>query len=164
MTPRSTGRTGSPEDGGATHETITMRRGADSMGAEENLVVHASWAEAEGRHDFTHHHDYLHEDVEVHIAGRGPVVGFDAYLALLEETYVALEDYHVTLLDRFATDDRLACRWTNSGIHVGELNGMAATGKELEWAGVSVWEFDNDKARRGWAFQDFGTLMTQLMG
>jgi predicted ester cyclase len=72
-----------------------------------------------------------------------PVVRFDAYLALVESTYVALEDYHVTVLDRFATDDRPACRWTNAGIHVGELNGRAATGKKLEWSGVSLWELEN---------------------
>jgi steroid delta-isomerase-like uncharacterized protein len=133
------------------------------MGAEENLAVHTRWADAEDRHDLSQHHDFLHEDVEVHIAGRDPVLGLDAYLALLKETYSALEDYHVIVVDRFATDDRLASRWTNSGIHTGELNGMAATGKALEWTGASLWEFDNGKARRGWVFQDVAALMTQLM-
>jgi steroid delta-isomerase-like uncharacterized protein len=134
------------------------------MGATENLTVHQRWTDAEDRHDLGRHEDYLHEDIEVRIAGRDPVIGFDAYLALLAATYVALDGYRVTVEDRFATDDRVACRWRNSGVHTGELNGISATGKRLEWAGVSIWEFEQGKARRGWVFQDTATLMTQLLG
>jgi steroid delta-isomerase-like uncharacterized protein len=133
------------------------------MGAEENQTVHQRWVDAEDRHDLSHHHDYLHDDIEVHIAGRDPVVGFEAYLAMLREMYATLDGYRVTVEDRFATDDRVVCRWRNTGVHTGELSGISATGKRLEWSGVSIWEFDHGKARRGWVFQDVAGLMTQLM-
>jgi steroid delta-isomerase-like uncharacterized protein len=133
------------------------------MRAEENLAVHESWADAEDRHDLSRHQDFLHSDIELNVAGQDPVVGLDAYLELVAGTYAALDDYRVVVEDRFATEDRVVCRWRNTGVHTGELNGMAPTGKKLEWTGVSLWELDNGKASRGWVYQDVAALMGQLM-
>jgi steroid delta-isomerase-like uncharacterized protein len=99
----------------------------------------------------------------LNVAGRESIVGRDAYLAMLAEMYAALENYRVSVEDRFGTDDRVVCRWRNSGVHTRNLNGMAATGRKLEWTGVSVWEFDDGRACRGWVFQDVAALITQLM-
>ena len=49
-----------------------------------------------------------------------------------------------------------------SGTHAGEFFGLPATGNRIEYTGVSVWEFDGGKARRGWIFTDVATLMAQL--
>jgi steroid delta-isomerase-like uncharacterized protein len=143
---------------------LNVLEGAEWMGAKENLAVHEQWTDAEDRHDLSHHADFLHNDLVLNVAGQDPVIGLAAYLALVAQTYAALDDYRVTVDDRFATDDRVVARWQNSGVHTGDLNGMPATGKKLEWAGVSIWEFDDGKARRGWVFQDVAALMTQLMG
>jgi steroid delta-isomerase-like uncharacterized protein len=133
------------------------------MGANENLAVHSAWAGAENRHDLSRHHDFIHDDIEVHLVGREPIVGFDAYMAMMEENYSALEGFHTTLDDQFATDDRVVCRWLSSGTHSGEFNGLPPTGRRIEFAGVSLWEFDHGRARRGWVFPDVAALMTQLM-
>jgi steroid delta-isomerase-like uncharacterized protein len=133
------------------------------MGAEENLAVHTAWAEAENRHDLSHHHEFLHDDIVVHLSGREPFVGFAAYLAMMDENYSSLDGFETTLEDQFATDDRVVCRWRSTGAHSGELNGIPATGKRIEFAGVSLWEFDNGKARRGWVFPDVAALISQLM-
>jgi predicted ester cyclase len=49
-----------------------------------------------------------------------------------------------------------------SGIHEGDLFGILATGKQIEYMGMSLWEFDDGKARRGWIFSDVVSLMAQL--
>ena len=133
------------------------------MGADQNLAVHSAWADAENRHDLSRHHQFLHDDIVVHQSGREPVVGLDAYLAMMDEAYTALEGFTTTIEDQFATDDRVVCRWVSTGIHTGGLYGMPATGKRLTFAGVSLWEFDDGKARRGWVFPDIAALMSQLM-
>ena len=132
------------------------------MGAAENLAVHTAWAEAENRHDLSRHHDFLHDDIEVRLSGREPIIGFDAYMAMMEENYSALDGFETVLDDQFATDDRVVCRWLSKGVHSGELNGIPATSKHIEFAGVSLWEFDNGKARRGWVFPDIAALISQL--
>jgi steroid delta-isomerase-like uncharacterized protein len=133
------------------------------VGAEQNLAVHTAWADAENSHDLSRHREFLHDDIEVHQSGREPAVGFDAYMAMMAELYSALDGFETTLEDQFATDDRVVCRWLSTGIHSAELNGVPATGKRIEFAGVSLWEFDNGKARRGWIFPDVAALISQLM-
>jgi steroid delta-isomerase-like uncharacterized protein len=132
------------------------------MGAERNLALHTEWAHAENRHDLSRHREFLHDDIVVHQAGLEPVVGFDAYMAMMDDVYAALDGFSTTLEDQFATDDRVVCRWESTGIHSGDLYRIPATGKRLTFAGVSLWEFDGGKARRGWVFPDIAALMSQL--
>jgi steroid delta-isomerase-like uncharacterized protein len=138
--------------------------GKGEMGAAENLAVHNRWTAAEDRHDLSHHREFVHEDIEVHLPGSDPIVGIDGYLAMMEANYTGLTDFRVVLDDQFATDDRVVCRWRTSGNQDGELFGLPATGKHIEFAGVSVWAFDNGKARQGWVFPDIAAVMAQLMG
>ena len=134
------------------------------MGAAENVAVHSRWTAAEDRHDLSHHHEFIHDDIEVHMPGSEPIVGLDGYVAMMDMNYAGLKDFHVVLDDQFATDDRVVCRWRTSGVQSGELFGLPATGKPVEFAGVSVWEFDHGRARRGWVFPDIAAVMAQLMG
>ena len=132
------------------------------MGAKENLATHTAWTDAEDRRDLTRHHEFIHDDIVVNQAGAEPVVGFDGYLAMMAETYAGLPDFRVVLEDQFATDDRVVCRWIASGTHDGELFGIPPTGRKVEYMGVSLWEFDDGKARRGWIFSDVASMMAQL--
>jgi predicted ester cyclase len=81
---------------------------------------------------------------------------------MLEAQYGAFPDWHVVLNDQFATDDRVACRWHVSRTHNGDSLGFPATRRHVEYAGVSVWEFEAGKARRGWIFADVPSLLAQL--
>jgi steroid delta-isomerase-like uncharacterized protein len=131
-------------------------------GAGENVAVRTAWTEAENRHDLTHHGDYLHDDIQFHQPGSEPLVGLDAYVTMMQALYARLEGFSVILDDQFATDDRVVCRWRARGTHSGEYFGLPATGKRLGFPGMSLWEFDDGKARRGWSFPDIASLMTQL--
>jgi len=132
------------------------------MGPNENLAVHTAWTDAENRHDLTHHGDYLHDDIQFHQPGWEPLVGLTAYVTMMQALFAGLEGFCVTLDDQFATDDRVVCRWRARGAHSGEFFGLPATGKRLEFPGISLWEFDDGKARRGWSFPDIASVMTQL--
>ena len=132
------------------------------MGPNENLAVHTAWTDAENRHDLTHHGDYLHDDMKFHQPGSEPLIGLGAYLAMMQALYAGLDSFSVLLDDQFATDDRVVCRWRARGTHSGEFFGLPPTGKRLEFPGISLWEFDDGKARRGWSFPDIAAVMSQL--
>jgi steroid delta-isomerase-like uncharacterized protein len=132
------------------------------MGAHENLAVHRAWTDAEDRHDLTRHAEFVHADIEVRMPGAEPMIGLDMYVAMMESTYAGLSDWHVVLDDEFATDDRVVCRWRMSGTHAGELFGYPATNKHVEFSGISLWEFDAGKARRGFVMPDLAAVMGQL--
>jgi len=132
------------------------------MGAAENLETHTRCTEAENAHDLSRHGDFLHEDIAVVVAGGETTAGIVEYRASLEQLFAGLSDFKVVLEDQFATDDRVVCRWRATATHDGELFGVPATNRALGYTGVSVWEFDGGKARRGWIFPDTMAMMQQL--
>jgi steroid delta-isomerase-like uncharacterized protein len=132
------------------------------VGAAENLALHERWTDAENSHDLSHHDEFLHPDIELQVAGAEPISGLDGYLVMMEANYSGLENFHSAVEDRFATDDRVVCRWRTTGVHNGEMFGVPPTGKRVEFTGVSVWEFDGGKARRGFVFPDVAAIIGQL--
>jgi steroid delta-isomerase-like uncharacterized protein len=132
------------------------------MGAAENLTVHTRWGDAENHHDVSHHSDFIHDDIEVHMPGAESVQGIDAYRAMMESVFQAVPDYHFELDDQFATDDRVVCRARNFGTHRAESFGFPATAKHFEFASMSLWHFEDGKARRGWIYLDLPSLTAQL--
>jgi steroid delta-isomerase-like uncharacterized protein len=132
------------------------------VSAEEILAVHARWSEAENKHDLSYLEEFLHRDFEEHLSAGEVIVGIDAYRSGLESVIAAFPDFQIELDDRFATDDRVVCRWRMSGTHQGAFYGIAPFGKRVEWAGISIWEFEDGKARCGWVMQDITALMAQL--
>jgi steroid delta-isomerase-like uncharacterized protein len=133
------------------------------MGAEENRKVHTEWYEAENRLDLSHHEDYLHDDIEVCQAGVEPVVGIPAYCEMMESAYATLPDFHTVVDDQIATDTRVIARWRTSATHNSDSFGFPATGKPLTFSGISVWEFEGGKARRGWIYSNLPMVISQLM-
>jgi steroid delta-isomerase-like uncharacterized protein len=132
------------------------------MGARENLAVHTALTDAENRHDVSHHGDFLHDGIEFHLVGGQVLVGLDAYVATVQAGYASLAGFTTVLDDQFATDDRVVCRWRSRGTHTGEFVGFPATGRQIELTGMSLWEFDHGKARRGWGLLDLASVMAQL--
>jgi steroid delta-isomerase-like uncharacterized protein len=137
--------------------------GEARVGATENLDLHARWAKAENEHDLTHHGEFLHSDIVVVAPGGARYEGLAAYITMMEESYAGLDDFHTDIDDRFATDDRVVCRWRTSGTHRNDHFSIPTTGKHIEFPGVSLWEFDDGKARSGYVFPDVASIMTQLM-
>ena len=132
------------------------------MGAAENLDVHTRQTEAENRHDLSQHGDFVHDDIAVFVAGGATTTGIEEYRAGLESLFEGMSDFSVVLEDQFATDDRVVCRWRATATHDGDYFGIPATGRTVDYTGVSVWQFDDGKARRGWIFPDNVTMMQQL--
>ncbi|MCW2686219.1 MAG: hypothetical protein JWR37_1109 [Mycobacterium sp.] len=132
------------------------------MGAAENRAVLARWTRDEDHHDLSRLEDYMHDDVVVYQPGTETVVGIAAYRAMMQAAYTGLPDLRVVHDDEFATDDRVVCRWRISGTHSAESFGYRPTRRRLEFAGISAWDFDDGKARRGWMYSDVPAIMAQV--
>jgi predicted ester cyclase len=81
---------------------------------------------------------------------------------MLKAQYAGLDGFRVVIDDAFATEDRVVCRWRISGRHAGELSGIPPTGNAIEFPGMSLWEFEDGKARRGWVLPDIASLMSEV--
>ena len=128
------------------------------MGAAENLATHLRWAEADDRGDLSQHHEFIHEDIVVdHLDGE-TIVGRDALIANMQASLDAMPDYSNVIEDRFATDDRVVCRWRVQGTPLGE---DGRPGAPIDVRGISVWEFRDGRASRGWICSNAAALAQQ---
>ena len=74
----------------------------------------------------------------------------------------AFPDLSFTIEDDIAADDKVIQRWTISGTHRGEMLGVAATGKQAVWSGISILRLAGGKIAEYWVQNDTLGLMQQL--
>ena len=91
-------------------------------------------------------------------ANRGP----DGLKAAAEGWRTAFPDAHLTLDQLLAEKDQVACQWTFTGTHKGELNGTPPTGKTVEITGLSIIDFADGKMTKEVVAADMLGLMKQL--
>jgi steroid delta-isomerase-like uncharacterized protein len=76
--------------------------------------------------------------------------------------HTAFPDLHVTIEDIATEGDKVAVRWTCSGTHKGEYMGIAPTGKQVTWTGMSIHHIEGGKIAQSWDEVDNLGMMQQL--
>jgi predicted ester cyclase len=71
-------------------------------------------------------------------------------------------DLTVSIEDVVASGDRVAVRSISRGLHSGELLGVPATGRELEFRACDVHRLGNGRIVQTWHLEDYFGLATQL--
>jgi steroid delta-isomerase-like uncharacterized protein len=87
----------------------------------------------------------------------------------LEEDQAALKGWHEAFPDLsivpeklIADGDLVAVYWIARGTNTGIGNGLPATGKKAEQAGITIWRIVNGKIKEEWSAFDQLSLMQQL--
>ena len=78
------------------------------------------------------------------------------------EFNVAFPDVRVTVEYVTAQDDSAAVAWVAEGTHLGEFDGIAATGRRATWEGLSILRFACGRIVEGWNQTDALGLRAQL--
>lgn len=74
----------------------------------------------------------------------------------------AFPDVHFTVDEQLAEGEKVLTRWTASGTHQGELQGLSATGKSSTVNGIAIDRFVNGKIAESWGLFDYFAMMQQL--
>jgi steroid delta-isomerase-like uncharacterized protein len=89
--------------------------------------------------------------------------------ASLEEDQAALKGWHQAFSDitivpekLIAEGDLVAIYWIAQGTNTGTGNGLPATGKKAELAGITIWRIVDGKIREEWSAFDQLSMMQQL--
>jgi steroid delta-isomerase-like uncharacterized protein len=89
--------------------------------------------------------------------------------ATLEEDQAALKGWHqafsdisMTPVTLIAEDDLVAVYWVARGTNTGTGNGLPATGKKAQLAGITIWRIVDGKIKEEWSAFDQLSLMQQL--
>jgi len=89
--------------------------------------------------------------------------------ASLEEDQAALKGWHQAFSDiaivpvkMIAEGDLVAVYWVARGTNTGTGNGLPATGKKAELAGITIWRIVDGKIKEEWSAFDQLSMMQQL--
>ena len=71
-------------------------------------------------------------------------------------------DGHWQIEELFSAGDRVVVRWTGSGTHVGEVNGIPPTGKAIEVDAIAIHRVRDGKIAETWEVWDTLGFLQQL--
>ncbi|HEY3189396.1 MAG TPA: ester cyclase, partial [Solirubrobacteraceae bacterium] len=85
-------------------------------------------------------------------------------MAEVVSVYQAGVNGHWGIEEIFSAGDRVVVRWTGSGTHVGEVNGIPPTGKDVRVDAISIFRMDGGKIAEMWEVWDTLGFLQQLGG
>jgi predicted ester cyclase len=93
---------------------------------------------------------------------QGVAPGLESIKQFYYQFWAAFPDIHLTIEDLLAEGDEVACRFAFRATHQGTLMGIAATGKQVTVAGITILRFTNGKCVERWSQADFLGMLQQL--
>jgi steroid delta-isomerase-like uncharacterized protein len=90
--------------------------------------------------------------------------GFSGMAAYMRFVRDAFPDFHNEIEETVEEGDRVFVRLRYTGTHRGELFGIPATGRRIEYAGAALFRFRGDRIRSVWVLGDVDGLKRQLAG
>jgi len=143
----------------------TTSKGAlDTVSVDDNkrLVRRAFASMTEGREAFLAKHDQIFgENLVGHFSGMPPVdINMHRMFGLA--TCDAFPDLERPVEDLVAEGDRVVARWTSSGTHKGDFQGIPPTGKHVETSGITIFRIENGKIVEEWSESDVLGMLQQL--
>ena len=88
--------------------------------------------------------------------------GPEGFIAYMRSVHRALGSYTCTIEQLVASGDRVAARMRFKGWHQAEFFGVAATQREIEWAGAAFFRIEQDKIAELWVLGDIDSVKAQL--
>lgn len=128
---------------------------------EQNKRLVQKVIEAFNAQDLTVFLELYTEDAVIH-GVRQEYEGRDGLEQFAMNQVARFPDVEVTGEDLFATADRAAARFTLAGTHEGPFLGVEPTGQEVEFPGIALFRFEDDKIAEQWLVADQLGAMYQL--
>lgn len=91
-----------------------------------------------------------------------PRIGIAGIKAFVNSFKSGMADAQANIEFQVAEGDKVISRYTWSGTHEGEFQGVPATGKRVSWTATATFRIANGKIREAWLNWDQLGLMQQL--
>ena len=131
------------------------------MGSAEEAVVRRFYEEMNNDRKNEIAEELFSSDHEMHDpqvpGGPGP-----AGMAAAISAYQNGVDGHWTVEEMFSAGDRVVVRWTGTGTHVGEVNGIPPTGNKIRVDAISIHRLADGKIAETWQVWDTLGFLQQL--
>ena len=132
------------------------------MSIDENkALVHRMW-EAINKGNLTVLDELSAANFVWHAPGGSEHHDLETSKKIIARFFTTFPDFHVTVEDMVAEDDKVVMRSTRTGTHKGEYRGIAATGKRVTWTFISIYRIEGDKIVEEWDESDHLNMMQQM--
>jgi predicted ester cyclase len=81
---------------------------------------------------------------------------------LIRELLLAFPDWHVTVEDMFAQDNKVVTRWSLKATHLAPYHDIPATGVKIHAEGIHIDHIVGDKIAKRWACNNFAEIFDKL--
>ena len=107
--------------------------------------------------------EFFTPDVVWHGGALGTISGIDTLVPVLGGFIGALTEIQSEVQDVIASDDLVALRLLVTATHTGNLLGVPATGRPVQWDAVDIYRVTEDgKISEQWAFEDLAAILSQV--
>ncbi len=135
------------------------------MNTEENKAIsRRGIEEAWNKGNLSIIDEVIVPDIVIHDLGNpaGEIRGREAVKAQRVMFCTAFPDLHLTIEDTITEGDEVMVRFTARGTHLGELLGIAPTGKQVVVTGIAIDRYADGKVVEGWGYFDRLSLLQHL--
>ena len=129
---------------------------------DSRALVERFYGDIWNRQDFSVAEKILKPDFRFRGSLGSETIGIPAFLAYVESVHAALEGYRCIIEELVADNDHASARMTFAGRHRAPLLGVAATGRNLSWAGAAFFTVAQDRITSLWVLGDIEGLKRQL--
>lgn len=131
----------------------------DRPGDDQASMIRA-YVDALNRGDASYLDEYFGPGYVYH--GPDGDLDVDGFKALHESLLNAFPDGTMTAEDILTAGDKLTTRWKFQGVHSGELQGIAPTGRDVTVTGIIISRFQGGRVVEEWEQIDRLGMMQQL--
>lgn len=134
------------------------------MSEQNKAIVRRFFEEVWNRNNLDLADELLAVDYVDHNAPPGSTGGIEGYKQSVAMFRSAFPDINFVLDDILGEGDRVAIRLTGRGTHQGNFIGIAPTGKQVSFGGMTFIRLQNGKIVERWGLSDMPGLIQQLRG
>jgi len=132
------------------------------MSPADNIELNRRWVQAFNDRDWAIEASCLTNDFQAHVSGALGPLDAQGWSAFLHSFVAAFPDAQVGIDGSVSGGDAVASRWTITGTHRGEFQGIPPTGRPIAMPGVDFSRVVNGKIAEHWAQFDIMAVLQQI--
>ena len=140
------------------HSTAASSHGDARVRANER-VVEAFLQDVLNEHNGGDAANYMNSDTQWSGGTVGTITGSANVAGLFGGVVAAFPDVQITITDIFGQHDEVAVRLVVSGTQEGDILGIPASGRHVQWDGVDVYRLSHGKISNIWAGDDWTAIL-----
>jgi steroid delta-isomerase-like uncharacterized protein len=130
---------------------------------EQNKAIVLKWFGEVNKDNFNSlYKELFAADSKHYIPPNAEPLGYEDYKPMAQNIYNAFPEITHTVDEIFAEGDKVVAKILVHTVHKGKFFGIPATGKDLEWTSIAIFQFSEGKIKARWEIADVLGIMQQL--